>query len=356
LRHEDVSRLIKDARLRATETAMPAQGGISQGALFDIFEHGMLTANGEVHARRRRAMSKALANQLAKRFRQQARRAADALIEANYFNGRLDLATGYAAKLPVLALGALLGVPASDMTQFMADILAMNEFFRPAPSEAAVLEAEAAAARLRGYLEELAGASAKQPESFLGQYLGSAEEEGLERLEVLIQIVQLIVGGTESMRTAMVAQTMHLLADRQQWKAICEDPALVPNAVAEGLRIEPGIAGVVRLSVEDIEIDRMVLPAGQLVILSFLSALRDEQVFERPDTFDISRPNLHQARLAFGGGAHKCVAEAFARVELEEGLSALARCFPTLRLDGITAFHGHTFVRKTTQCQVKWTL
>ncbi|WP_377299144.1 cytochrome P450 [Rhizobium sp. SGZ-381] len=355
LRHEDVSRLLLDPRLQATGTAIPAQAGMSEGALFDIFEQGMLTANADAHARRRSGLSRALAQQVSEEFRQHVRRSAAALIDAYRDGATLDLAADYAAKLPILALAGLLGVPEPDVPTFMQDIHAMDEFFRPHPTEQAVADAEQAARRLRNYLEDLVQAAENNPsEGFLSRYIRLSQEDDVTRLELLVQIVQLIIGGTESVRTGLVAQAVHLLSEPEQWQAVCEDLTLVPNAVAEGLRFEPGIAGVVRVSVEDIEIDGWVLPAGQLVLLSFMSALRDERVFERPHAFDISRSNLKLARLAFGGGAHRCVADALGRAELEEGPSALVERLPNLRLEGRPDFQGHMFVRKTTECRVSW--
>jgi cytochrome P450 len=57
--------------------------------------------------------------------------------------------------------------------------------------------------------------------------------------------------------------------------------------------------------------------------LSTMSAMRDEKVFEAPDTFDIFRTDRQRWHLVFGGGAHRCLGEALARTELEEGLAAL---------------------------------
>lgn len=355
LRHDDVVRLMADSRLQATEIAMPSQAGITEGVLFDIFAHGMLTANDAVHTRRRSAISRSLTNQVLDQFRQHLRRAALALIDATYEKGRLELDRGYAAKLPILALASLLEIPDADIPAFTQDVYAMNAFFRPDPSEEAVADAEAAGLRVRTYLDGLlTEAETDRPLGFLAQYLRFAEHDELDRSEVLVQIIQLIIGGTESVRTALIAQTVHLLSHPEQWHAVCADPNLVTNAVAEGLRFEPGIAGVVRVSVEDIEIDGWTLPAGQLVLLSSMSALRDERVFDRSSTFDISRSNLKLARLAFGGGAHKCVADAFGRAELEEGLAALVQRLPGLQLENLPAFRGHVFVRTAAECWVSW--
>src|SRR5258707_12933296 len=68
--------------------------------------------------------------------------------------------------------------------------------------------------------------------------------------------------------------------------------------------------------------------------LSTMSAMRDEKVFEAPDTFDIFRTDGQRWHLVFGGGAHRCLGEALARTELEEGLAALTARIPPLQLSG----------------------
>lgn len=356
LRHKDVSRLCNDPRLQATETALPLQGGISKGALFDIFQHGMLTANGAIHERRRSGLSRALANQATDHFRLHVRRAAEALVEARRSEGGLELDSGYAARLPVLALAGMLGIEDRQVASFTHDIYEMNAFFRPQAKAEAVTAAELAARRLRSSLETLMTRDwSGQTDDFLSDYLTHVvADTRLSGIEILIQIVQLIIGGTESVRTAIVAQTANLLSSLGQWEAVCDDPALVPAAVAESLRFEPGIAGVVRVSAEEIEIDGWTLPAGELVILSTMSALRDERIFDRADSFDIFRPDLTSSHLAFGGGAHKCVAEALGRVELEESLRVLTERFRNLKLDSVPVFKGHVFVRSSSECRISW--
>jgi cytochrome P450 len=232
----------------------------------------------------------------------------------------------------------------------------MNAFFRPDATAATVPSAEKAAARVRNSVEALIeGEGGPQAGGFLRRYVRLAETEARQsRVEALMQIVQLIIGGTESMRTAIVAQTAHLLANPLQWQAVCADPQLVPAAVAEAMRYEPGIAGLVRLSAEDIAIDGHRLPAGQLVVLSLMSALRDERIFDHPDAFDIFRLNPEPSRLGFGGGAHRCVADALGGAALAESLSVLAERIPHLRLEQAPLFSGHVFVRGTSDCRVSW--
>ncbi len=356
LQHSHVSRLIDDPRLQATETAVPAQAGLTEGPLFDIFQHGMLTANDKVHERRRSPISRVLATQAIDHFRSSVRNAAESLVESFYRDGRLEIGNGFASKLPILALAEMLGLPKSEVPTFMRDVYAMNEFFRPYATPGDISKAEEAGGRLHDYLEKLMSRKwAAEANGFLSHYLTVVEAgDELSRCESLVQIVQLIIGGTESVRTAIVAQTDNLLARQSQWEEVCDDPGLVPAAVTESLRFEPGIAGVVRVSNDAIEMGGWTLPAGQLVILSTMSALRDERVFVKPDSFDIFRSDLAPAQLVFGGGPHKCVADAFGRVELEEALRVLVERLPNLKLNTRPVFVGHMFVRRSTECWVTW--
>ncbi|GLK79159.1 cytochrome P450 [Methylopila turkensis] len=356
LGYEDVSRLARDPRLQSTEVALPAQAGLSQGALFDIFAHGMLTANGGVHQARRSPMSRALAGEVAEEYGRHVRRSAHLLIDRCLADSKMELVKQYAAPLPALGLAGLLGVPDGEVAPFLRDIDAMNAFFRPDATAATVSSAEKAAAQVRssiGLLIDCEGDD--QTGGFLQHYVRLAESEPLHaRVETLTQIVQLIIGGTESVRTAIVAQTANLLANPQQWQAVRDNPERVPAAVAEAMRFEPGIAGLVRLSAEDIEIEGRTLPVGQVVVLSVMSALRDERIFDRPDTFDIFRRDHEPSQLGFGDGAHRCVAEALGRAALQEALSVLAERLPHLRLEQPPVFCGHVFVRGSTECRVSW--
>ena len=107
---------------------------------------------------------------------------------------------------------------------------------------------------------------------FLSDFLAKAEAAGeLSPLEMMIQIVQLIVGGSDTTRVAIVAQVALLLQHREQWDAVCRDPALIPGAVAEAVRFEPSGASFARVTMEDIELGGAIFPAGQLVICSTMS-------------------------------------------------------------------------------------
>src|SRR5262249_32759389 len=97
---------------------------------------------------------------------------------------------------------------------------------------------------------------------FLSAFLAAATEAGeMSPEEMLYQIIQLIIGGTDTTRVAIATQIAVLLQHRDQWKEVCRDPALVPGAVAEAMRFEPSVGGTVRVPDDDVEIDGVVIPA-----------------------------------------------------------------------------------------------
>ncbi|MEZ2131953.1 MULTISPECIES: cytochrome P450 [unclassified Sinorhizobium] len=356
LRHADVTRLSGDPRLRSTETGFPQSRGITQGPLFDMFQYGMLTANDGVHARRRAPMSRTFAVQIVDELRPHIRRSAEDLINAFYDDGHAEFVSQFAAHIPAHTLASLLGLPREDIPSFTRLVYDVGRFFSPSSTQDDIHPCEAAAEQLQDYVENILHERRRAPRGdFLSTFLAEADEgTKLSALEMIVQIIQLIIGGTESVRAAIVAQTAVLLLHRDQWKAVCGDPGLIPAAVSEAMRFEPGIAGMVRFSAEDIDIDGLTLPAGQLVTLSTMSAMRDENAYKRPDEFNIHRSDLPRLHPVFGGGAHRCIAEAVARVELEVCLAALTARIPHLRLEEIPVFKGHIFVRSMSSMCVSW--
>lgn len=97
-----------------------------------------------------------------------------------------------------------------------------------------------------------------------------------------------------------------------------------------------------------------MIPQGTLVAGSMLTALRDPAVYADPDRFDITRQDHPRLHPVFGGGPHRCLGEALARIELEEALGALARILPDLELDGPPArLRGYGAVRDLTSMRVR---
>jgi cytochrome P450 len=356
LRHADIERLGNDPRTAASGTVHPELFGVTEGSLFDFFEQGMLTANGDVHRRRRSPFSRSFAARTMVDLRPHIRRSSEELIESWYADGQVEFVGQYADQLPARVIGDLLGLPRADIPSFTKLVYLVTRFISTSILPDEIPESEAACQQLRDYVEKTLEDRRRAPrDDFLSDFLAKADAASeLSPLEIIFQIVQLIVGGTDTTRVAIVVQLALLLQHREQWDAVCRDPSLIPGAVAEAMRFEPSVASFVRVTTEEIEVGGAVLPARQFVILSTMSGARDEEAYQRPDVFDIRRTDQPRLLPTFGAGAHRCIGEALARVELEESLAALAARIPQLQLDQAPAITGHSGIRRVDTMRLIW--
>jgi cytochrome P450 len=126
------------------------------------------------------------------------------------------------------------------------------------------------------------------------------------------------------------------------------------DVVQEGLRFEPVINGVPRVTNEEIEVSGIVVPKDRMLVFSALSALRDPEVYADPDSFNIHRTDHPRWHPVFGAGAHRCLGEALARAELEEALAVIAKLAPNTELLGTAPRLSDLGLRQVDQMRVSF--
>jgi cytochrome P450 PksS len=106
---------------------------------------------------------------------------------------------------------------------------------------------------------------------------------------------------------------------------------LIKSAVEELLRYySPVETATERYAREDVTIDGVTIPGGEMVYAVIASANRDEKQFPNADQLDIIRePNKH---LTFGQGVHFCLGAPLARLEGQIAINTLLARKPKLRL------------------------
>jgi cytochrome P450 len=356
LRLADVERLSKDPRARASETAFPEMHSVTDGALFDGIRYGMLTANGNAHRRRRSPFTRTFAARMITELRPHIRRSAEELVDGWYADGQVNFLEQFAAQVPARVISDLLGLPREDIPSFTKLVYNASRFISLSFTPDEIPDIEAAARQLQDYVERILDHRRRAPcGDFLSKFVAEADLAAeMSPIEILFQIVQLIVGGTDTTRVAIVMQVALLLQHHEQWMAVCRDPGLIPAAVEEAMRFEPSVASISRVAAEDIEVGGAIIPAGAFVTLSTMSGMRDESTYDNPDVFNIRRVRQPRLHPIFGGGAHRCIGEMLARAELEESLAVLTARIPQLRLEQAPAIKGHFGIRRVDTMRLSW--
>lgn len=140
--------------------------------------------------------------------------------------------------------------------------------------------------------------------------------------EFMGNLVLLIVGGNDTTRNTMSGIIHSFDKFPDQRKLFEQNPDLIPNAVQECLRMQTPLAHMRRTCTEDTEQFGQTIKKGDKVVLWYLSANRDEQVFDNPDQLDIERENARR-HIAFGYGIHRCVGARLAELQLRVLLEEL---------------------------------
>ncbi|MCH2172460.1 cytochrome P450 [Myxococcota bacterium] len=228
--------------------------------------------------------------------------------------GACDFVVDIAAELPLRVIAELLGVPQSachDIFDWS------NRMIGNQDPEYVVTPQEAsdAAQEMFVFANELAEDRLKAPQDDLMTKILHGEVNGsrLNTLEFDSFFLLLAVAGNETTRN-LISHGMLLLLERPETLArLRQDPSLVPAAVEEMLRFKSPVYYMRRTATEDAELDGMRIRKGDKLLLYYPSANRDEDVFDRPDVFDIDRTSNNH--LAFGVGEHFCIGTHLARLE-----------------------------------------
>ncbi|OBK50009.1 cytochrome P450 [Mycobacterium kubicae] len=242
-----------------------------------------------------------------------------------------EFAEEIAAPLPTRIIAQLLGAPPDDWEQFRAWSDAMTGSADPEIE----LDTLVAAGQLYEYFNQLISDRRAQARDDMLSILVNAEIDGLRLSdEELVNFAfLLLVAGNETTRNLIALGTLALIEHPDQLRMLVDDLSLIPAAVEEMLRWNSPVVHMARTATADVEIRGQRIRAGEVVVMLYGSANRDEDVFgSDAEEFNIARhPNPH---IAFGCGEHSCLGAQLARLEAGLLFDELLRRFPIIELVG----------------------
>jgi cytochrome P450 len=252
----------------------------------------------------------------------------------------VDFVKSFAQKLPLSAIGEMLGLPRGDwmrLKQLTNVMIGCPEPGFSLPGETRERGVMRAAEQMTEYmLDVIRERRAAGPGGDdLSSLIVHAELDGRPLSEQQLQgyLFLILVAGNETTQNAISGGIHALLTHPEQRDLLCRRPELVVQAAEEILRWSSPVLQFARTAVRDFELSGQTIRAGESVGMWYPAANRDPGVFREPYRFDITRdPNHH---LAFGGyGAHFCLGANLARWELRAALRALIPLLPRFECVG----------------------
>jgi cytochrome P450 len=280
------------------------------------------------HSRYRGLLQKAFTKRALDRWeRELVRPVVNGLIDGFAQRGRADLVRELTFPFPVSVIAGMIGLDPQDHALFHR--LAV-ELISIAIDPLRGLRASQA---LRELFARVLAERRREPREDLMSVLAQAELDGT-RLddEAIYAFLRLLApAGAETTYRSSSNLLLGLLTHPDQLEALRADRSLLPQAIEEGLRWEAPLTSIMRTTTREVKIGGTVIPPDSLVSVNLAAANRDENRYERPDEFDIFRPQ--KTHMAFAFGPHRCLGMHLARMETSVALNALLDRLPGLRLD-----------------------
>jgi cytochrome P450 len=247
--------------------------------------------------------------------------------------GEFDAVPDISAEMSLQVIADVLGVPAEDRMEVFRWSNAIGSLGIEDPDYAPTPEALGqAAAEMFAYCGELVAHRRKHglTDDILSALLAAeVDGEKLNRDQLNEFFMLLAIAGNETTRNTLSHGILALSAHAEQRALLARDREAIPLAVEELLRWSTPVMHFRRTVTRDVEIGGQQIPAGDWVLLHYLSANRDEDVFERADEFDVTRADAGHAAFG-GGGTHFCLGAQLARLELRVLLEELYPGVPGL--------------------------
>jgi len=243
-------------------------------------------------------------------------------VEGLVARGGGDVVAELLKPLPSFVVAHYLGVPPADRDRFDAwtqGIVVANALGDP-------LLAGETVAELFAYFAELVERRRREPgDDVVSDLVQASDAGGVPALRILGFAFTMVTGGNDT-TTGLLGGALELLAAAPEQRALLADePARIPAAVEELLRLTSPVQGLARTATADVEVDGRTIPAGRKVLLLYGSANRDEREFG-PDAGALDVTRSPRQIVTFGYGPHHCLGAAAARlmgrVALEELLAA----------------------------------
>ncbi len=246
----------------------------------------------------------------------------------------VDLHRDFSSPVPTFVLGRLLGIPEADRARFDPWVSALTRLQNEGFAVNGIGDAAGAVAEMFEYFSGVIAQRRADPQDDLLGALVAAELDGarLTDWDILGFCFVMVAGGNDTTGNLISHGVMLLDGDHRARERLIAEPALIPGALLEFLRLESSVQGLARWTTEPLTVDGVAVPAGVKVLMLFGSGNRDEREFgPDADRLDITRDI--KRHLGFSSGVHFCIGSHLARLQARIAFEELLARQPHLGVD-----------------------
>ena len=305
------------------------------------------------HAKYRRMLDPQFSPRRMAEIEPEVRRLTNECIDNFVDRGEVEFNDEFATPLPSTYFLALMGLPQSDLPDFL---LWRDDTIRPAGKTEEEIQAkrEAAGKNIESYFEAKIAEKRENPDEFLLSTIVHGQVDGrpMTHDELIGTTHLLLLAGLDTVTATLDCMIVYLAQHPDRRRAIVENPSLIPGAIEELLRHQTPVMMVPRVIAQDYEMDGVQIKAGDTATLLIGAANCDFAEFDVPAEVSFDREaNRH---LAFGGGPHRCLGSHFARLELRVALEEFHRRIPDYEIVPGTELNFSPGIRQTDKLPLRF--
>jgi cytochrome P450 len=332
LRHEYVSKLLKDNRLSQGSGKWPDHNGVHSGLFYDWWTKCLLVLEGDDHRRIRRMLNPAFAFSHIEAYVPQFEKLAEELVDSILDRGEFEFVNDFAEPYATRVLCILTGIPESEWPT-IARISGTIGLALGITIKDELPAVEEALHELYGYAEGLIADRQANPRDDLVTQLVEANRDGdsLSDDELRNALCLLIFGGMDTTRNQLGLAMQTMMQNPGQWELLAANPDLANKAVEEVMRTNPTTTWVTREAVVDFDYEDLHAPAGSTVHFFTQVSGNDPEAYPNPHV-DITADRV--PHYGFGGGMHHCLGHFVARMDMTIALRTLSQRMANLRVNG----------------------
>jgi cytochrome P450 len=301
--------------------------GICDGPFYEWRSRTLNVMNGPEHGRLRSFVGPAFAPRQMERLRVIAQERANTLIDQFIDRGELDVIEDFASDLPLWTICRFIGVDDEDRVEIGTFLAGNEEGFSKRMTPELRRRVETSITKLNDYVRRLIARRQREPRDDVVSAMVSQQSkgEGPSDEDFLALLVNILGGAVGSTRAAISNGILSFTQNPDQAELLRQNPKLSRQAVEECLRYHPPFRTAYRKTTEAMSFAGLSLKPRETVFIPRQGINRDPERFEDPDKFNILRPE--RRHISFSFGAHFCLGQAVARVNIQESLLAfLSRC------------------------------